>query len=151
MNLVNEVRKLSKFLDPYYMKLPNLPKGATDFIVSVAPWLALIFGVLAILGGVAAFGLFSIASPFAAVSGAGQYAFTGLIASLVILVQGVIELLAFSPLRSRRERGWNLLVCSLVLSVVSSIFYLNAYTVISSIFWALVGYYFLYQVKSYYK
>lgn len=148
---MNQARQWSKMLDTYYIKLPSLPKGATDFIVSVAPWLALIFGILAILGGVAAFGILSFVSPFAAVSGAGQYAITGLIASLVLLVQGVVELLAFSPLKARRQKGWDLLFVSLLLSVVSSIFYLNAFTVISSVFWALVGYYFLYQVKSHYK
>lgn len=148
---MNYLATLSKSLDEYYKKLPSLPKGATDFIVSIAPWLALIFGVLAILGGVAAFGILSVVSPFAAVSGAGQYAITGLVASLVLLVQGVVELLSFSPLRGRKERGWNLMFLSLVLSVVSSIFYLNVYSVISAVFWSLVGYYFLYQVKSYYK
>lgn len=151
MNLVNEVKRISKYLDPYYAKLPSLPKGATDFIVSVVPWLALIFGVLALLGGIAAFGLLSFFSPLAAVSGAGQYALTGLVASLILLLQGIIELLSFSPLRNRRESGWNLVLFALVLSVVSSIFYLNVFSVISSLFWALVGYYFLYQVKSYYK
>jgi hypothetical protein len=115
------------------------------------PWLALIFGVLALLGGIAAFGLLSFFSPLAAVSGAGQYALTGLVASLILLLQGIIELLSFSPLRNRRESGWNLVLFALVLSVVSSIFYLNVFSVISSLFWALVGYYFLYQVKSYYK
>lgn len=148
---MNYLHQLSKTLDPYFAKLPNLPKGATDLIVNFAPWLSLIFGVLAILGGVAAFGLLSVVSPFAAVSGAGQYAVTGLLASLVLLVQGVIELLAFSPLKARKQKGWNLLFISLVLSVVSSVFYLNVYSVVSSVFWALVGYYFLYQVKNHYK
>lgn len=151
MNLVDEVRRISKTLDPYYAKLPSLPKGATDFIVSVAPWLALIFGVLALLGGIGSFGLLSVLSPFAAVSGAGQLAIAGLLASVVLLVQGVVELLAFSPLKNRLQRGWNLMLCSLVLSIISSLFFLNVYSVVSTLFWALVGYYFLYQVKSYYK
>ena len=146
-----QLRSWSKMLDTYYVKLPSLPNGATDFIVSVAPWLALIFGVLAILGGIAAFGLLSVLSPFAAVAGAGQYAFSGVLASLVLLVQGVIELMSFSPLKARKERGWDLMFLSLVLGVVSSLFYLNVFTVVSSIFWSLVGYYFLYQVKSHYK
>lgn len=146
-----QTKQLTKILDQSYAKLPALPKGATDFIVSVAPWLALIFGVLAILGGVAAFGLLSVVTPFTAVAGVGAYAVTGLLGTLVLLVQGVIELLAFLPLKARKVRGWNLIFWSLILSVLSSVLYLRVFGVVSAVFWALVGYYFLYQIKSYYK
>jgi uncharacterized membrane protein HdeD (DUF308 family) len=146
-----QIKKLTKFLDVYYVKLPALPKGATDFIVSIAPWLALVFGVLAILSGVAAFGFLSVLSPFAAVAGAGQYAFTGLLAAAVLVAQGVVELLAFPSLKSRKAMGWSLMFLSLLLSVVSSIFYLSVFGVVQSLIGVLIGYYFLYQVKSYYK
>jgi hypothetical protein len=148
---MNSLNQLTKTLDEYYAKLPVLPKGVNDFIVSVAPWLALIFGVLAILSGVAAFGFLSVLSPFAAVVGAGGYAITAILSSVVLLVQGVIELLAFSPLRKRKVMGWNLMFYSLILSVVSSVVALSAFSVVSSLVGALIGYYILYQVKSYYK
>ena len=146
-----QTKNLTKFLDVYYAKLPALPKGANDFIVSIAPWLALVFGVLAILSGIAAFGFLSVLSPFAAVAGATQYAFTGLLAALVLVVQGAVELLAFPSLKSRKVRGWNLMFLSLLLSVVSSVFYLSVFGVVQSLIGLLIGYYFLYQVKSYYK
>lgn len=146
-----QTKNLTKFLDVYYAKLPALPKGATEFIVSIAPWLALVFGVLAILSGIAAFGFLSVLSPFAAVAGATQYAFTGLLAALVLVVQGAVELLAFPSLKSRKVRGWNLMFLSLLLMVVSSVFYLSVFGVVQSLIGLLIGYYFLYQVKSYYK
>jgi hypothetical protein len=146
-----QTKNLAKLLDVYYAKLPALPKGATDFLVSVAPWLALVFGVLAILSGLAAFGILSVLSPVAALGGVGQYAITGLVASVVLLVQGVIDLLAFPSLKARRVRGWNLLFWGLVLSVVSSAVSLSVGSVIGAVIGALIGYYFLYQVKSYYK
>ena len=146
-----QTKQWTKMLDESYAKLPVLPKGVNDFIVSVAPWLALILGILAILAGVAAFGFLSFLSPYAAMAGAGQYAVTGLLASLVLLVQGVIELLAFPSLKSRKVRGWNLLFWSLVLSVVSSLLSLRVFGVVEAIIGALIGYYFLYQVRTYYK
>lgn len=146
-----QTKKLTKFLDVYYAKFPALPKGATDFIVSIAPWLALIFGVLAILSGIAAFGFLSVLSPFAAVAGATQYAFTGILAALVLLVQGAVELLAFPSLKSRKVRGWNLIFLSLLLGVLSSVFYLSVFGIVQSLIGVLIGYYFLYQVRSYYK
>lgn len=146
-----QVKQWTKMLDDYYAKLPPLPKGASDFIVSVAPWLALIFGVLSVLTGIAGFGVLAVLSPFATVAGAGVYAVTGLVASLVLLVEGVVMLLAFSPLKGRHVRGWNLMFLSLVLSVLSSVVSLRVFGVVESIIGALIGYYFLYQIRSYYK
>lgn len=146
-----QTKQWTKALDDSYAKLPALPKGATDFIVNIAPWLSLIFGVLSILVGVSAFGFLAVLSPFAAVAGAGAYAITGLLSSLVLLVQGVIMIVAFPSLKKRGQRGWNLLFWSLILSVVSSVLSLSVFGIIQSVVGALIGYYFLYQMKSYYK
>ncbi len=146
-----QTKQWTKALDDSYAKLPALPKGATDFIVNIAPWLSLVFGVLSILVGVSAFGFLAVLSPFAAVAGAGAYAITGLLSSIVLLVEGVIMIVAFPSLKNRAQRGWNLLFWSLVLSVVSSVLTLNVFGVVQSVVGALIGYYFLYQMKSYYK
>jgi hypothetical protein len=146
-----QLKPLLKTLDENFAKLPVLPKNVNEFIVSVAPWLALVFGVLAILAGVAAFGVLSAFSPVAAVAGVGGYALTAILSSIVLLVQGVIELLAFPALKVRKVKGWNLMFYSLILSVVSSIVTLSVFGIVSSLVGALIGYYFLYQVKSYYK
>jgi hypothetical protein len=148
MNYLND---LTKLLDKYYQKLPAFPKDIKDFIVSVSPWLALIFGVLAIFAGINAFGALSFLSPFATIAGVRGFEFIAIISTVILLIQGVIELLAFSPLKARNVRGWNLLYYSLVLSVVSSVVTLGVYNILSSIVGALIGYYFLYQIKSYYK
>jgi hypothetical protein len=142
---------LLKTLDENYAKLPALPKGVNEFIVTVAPWLALVFGVLAVFSGLGAFGILTALAPVAAVAGAGQYAFTGLLAAVVLLVQGGIDLWAFPSLKARKVRGWNLMFYSLLLGVVSSLITLNVGSVVGALIGSLIGYYFLYQVKSYYK
>lgn len=142
---------LLKTLDENYAKLPALPKGVNEFIVSVAPWLALIFGVLAVFSGLGAFGILTALAPVAAVAGAGQYAFTGLLAAVVLLAQGAIELWAFPSLKARKVKGWNLMFYGLLLSVVSSVIALNVGSVVGALVGFLIGYYFLYQVKSYYR
>lgn len=148
MNYLNGLRKA---LDKYYVKLPAFPKGLNDFIVSVAPWLALVFGVLAVIAGISAFGALSFMSPFATIAGVRGYAFAAILSAIVLLAQGVIELLAFSPLKARKVKGWNLMFYSLILSFVSSIIALNMYAVLNALVGALIGYYILYQVKSNYK
>ena len=148
---MDSLKQLTNTLDENYKKLPALPKGVNEFIVSVAPWLALIFGVLAVVSGLGAFGLLTALSPFAMVSGAGRYAFTGLFAAVLLIVQGGIELWAFPSLKARKVRGWNLMFYSLLLSVVASAVSLSVGSVVGAVVGALIGYYFLYQVKSYYK
>lgn len=138
-------------LDGSYSKLPALPKGADEFIVSVAPWLALIFGVLSILIGISGFGLLTALSPFAAVAGASGYAVTALVSSLIVLVEGVVMLWAFPSLRKRAVKGWDLLFWVLVLGILSSIVSLSVFGIVQAVIGALIGYYFLYQIKSYYK
>lgn len=148
---MNYLHQLAKTLDQNYAKLPALPKGVNEFLVSVAPWLALVFGVLAIVAGLGAFGLLTAFAPMAAVAGASQYALAGLFAAVVLLLQGGVELLAFPSLKARKVKGWNLLYYSLLLSILSSVVGLNVGSVVGAIIGFLLGYYFLYQIKSYYK
>jgi hypothetical protein len=148
MNYLND---LAKTLDKSYAKLPALPKGARDFISQMSPWLALIFGVLAILAGITAFNSISFFSSLAVIAGASGFAFSAILSMIILVIEGVIELMAYSPLKAGKVKGWNLLYYGLILSLVSSIVYLNVSSIISSLIGALIGYYFLYQIKSYYK
>jgi hypothetical protein len=148
---MKSLNDLAKILDGYYAKLPALPKGLKDFIVSVSPWFALVFGILAVLSGIAAFGTLSFMSPFAVVAGSGRFALTAILSTVILLGQGAIELMAFSPLKTRIIRGWNLLYYSLILGFLSSVITLSVTSILNGAIGALIGYYFLYQIKSYYK
>jgi hypothetical protein len=148
MNYLND---LAKTLDKSYAKLPALPKGAKDFIAQVSPWLALIFGILAILAGISAFNTLSYVSSLAVIAGVRGFAFTAILSMIILIIEGVIELMAYSPLKAGKVKGWNLLYYGLILSLVSSIVTLSVSSIISSLIGAAIGYYFLYQIKSYYK
>lgn len=148
---MNYLNQLTKALDGYYVKFPALPKGANEFLVSVAPWLALVFGVLAVVAGLGALGILTAFAPVAVVAGASQYAFVGLFAAVFLLAQGALELLAFPSLKARKQRGWNLMFYSVVLSLLSSVISLSVSGIVFGLIGFLIGYYFLYQVKSYYK
>ena len=148
MKYLNDLRK---FLDKYYVKIPSLPKGLKDFIVAAAPWLALIFGVIAIITGIGAFGALSFISPFAAYAGVRGYALAAILSAVVLLLQGLIELIAFPSLKTKKVKGWNLMYYSLLLSVLSSLIVLSVYSVLNALIGALIGYYILYQIRTYYK
>jgi hypothetical protein len=146
-----KTKQLLKPLKDVYAKAPALPKSATDFLVSVAPWLALIFGVLAILAGIGGLGVFTAFSPLAYMyAGVGYTAFL-LVASVIGIVEGILMVLAFMPLKKRRIRGWNLLVWSEALAIVSSLVSLNVGSVVGAVIAAAIAFYILFQIEPAYK
>jgi hypothetical protein len=146
-----KTKELLKPLAQAYAKAPALPTNAKDFLVTVAPWAALIFGALVLVGSIGGLGLFTVFSPLAYLyAGAGYTTFL-LISAVVGIVEGVILLLAFIPLRKRKLRGWNLLVWSEVLAIVGSAVSLNVGSVVWAIVVAAIAFYFLFQVEAYYK
>lgn len=137
-----------KTLEEWFAKFPSLPKGATDVIVKIAPWLALIFGILGVLGAIAATGFLAVLSPLMMVGGGFGVAVGGVLGGILALVSSVLMVMAFPGLRDRRMAGWKWSFYSEVVSVVSSIIALN---VVGAAIGALIGFYILFQIKSYYK
>lgn len=135
-------------MEEWFMKLPSLPKGGRDVLAQVAPWFALIFGVLGVLAGLGGFGILTFLSPMMLV-GSGLSSTTGSLLSVAIaLVSSALMLAAFPGLKGRKMRGWNLLFWSEVVAVLSS---LVAFAVVSAVIGGVIGFYLLYQIKSYYR
>jgi hypothetical protein len=147
-----QLKPLFKTLDESYAKLPALPKKWTDLIVHCSPWLALLGAIAALL---IAFGLYqgmTYVNTFAFYAGVSSgFSIPVILAIVVLLVWAVIYFLAFSPLKARKEKGWNLILYGMLLSVLSDVVRLSIGDIIFGIVGFLIGYYFLYQVKSYYK
>ncbi|HSD98739.1 MAG TPA: hypothetical protein VLB73_03505 [Patescibacteria group bacterium] len=135
-------------MEEWFGKLPSLPKGGRDVLAQVAPWFALIFGVLGVLAGLGGLGILSVLSPMMLLgSGLGTTANT-LLSVAIALVGSVLMLVAFPGLKKRKMQGWNLLFWSEAVSFVSS---LVAFSFVGGVIGALIGFYLLYQIKSYYK
>jgi len=135
-------------MEEWFMKLPALPKGGRDVLVQVAPWIALVFGVLGVLVGLGGLGLLSVLSPLMLL-GSGVGATSGSLLSVgVSLVSSVLMLVAFPGLKQRKMQGWNLLFWSEVAAFLAS---LIALAIVGALVGAVIGFYLLYQIKSYYK
>ncbi len=134
-----------KTLEDFFKKAPALPENIREVLVKIAPWLALIFGILGILGGLAAAGL----SPVAAMAGVS----TGLnvmISAVLTIVSSVLMLMAYPKLNKRLLSGWNLLFYSEAVSFVAALVG-GPSAIIGAVIGALIGFYLLFQIKSYYK
>lgn len=137
-----------KTLEGWFAKFPPLPASIKEIIVSFAPWLALIFGVLGVIFSIAATGFLAVLSPFIALGGGLGLATGGVVGGILMLIGSVLMLLAFPGLRDRKAKGWKMAFYSEVVSIVSSVVALN---LVGAIIGALIGFYLLFQVKSYYK
>ncbi len=142
----NSIDKYIDTVEDYFKKLPQLPKGGREFIVMVLPWVALIFGILGLLGAISSLGLFSY---FSAMYWGAANSIVGLgIVSLVLgILSALLLLMAFLGLSKKQERGWKFIYYSEVVALVSSIVTVSLFGVIM----VLLGFYILYQVRSYYK
>lgn len=137
---MKELDKVIDYLAGIYKNLPPLPKGFTDFIVLVLPWITLIFGVLGVIGTLTAMGVVGL--------GGGIAATTGFSISVVVnLVANAVSLVAVPSLFSKKILGWKLLFLSELLGIVAAVFSISIFGVLFALIWI----YFLFQVKSYYK
>ncbi len=128
-----------KTMEQSFAKLPALPANVREVLVKIAPWLALVFGVLGVLASL---------SPFVALGGGVGVATEGVVGAVLALVGSVLMLMAFPGLRDRKIAGWKWSFYSELVSVVSSVVALN---LMGAIIGALIGFYLLFQIKSYYK
>lgn len=134
---------LIPMMDGWFAKAPALPTNAKEFLVKITPWIALIFGILGILAGLGAIGV----SPVV-VFGGVRNSMIVLLSGVLTLVSSVMMLMAYPKTKAHKLTGWTLLFWSAVVSFVAS---LILGSIISAIIWAVVEFYFLFQIKSYYK
>lgn len=141
-------------LEQWFSKLPALPPNAREMLVKVAPWIALVFGILGILGslggvlallGLGALG--TMALPFGGATVVGASA-VGIAVMILGLVSSVLLLMAYPGLKGLKMAGWRLAFWSEVVGLLGSLVSLN---IVGLVIGAVIGFYILFQIKSYYK
>ncbi len=132
-----------KMLEDLFAKAPALPKNIQEVLVQITPIFALIFGILGIIAGLSWFG----SAPIIAFIGV-RPGFLTLLTGVLTIAASVILLLAYSKVKARKMEGWRLLFWSEVVNLLSS---LVVGGIVSVIIGALIGFYLLFQIKSYYK
>lgn len=138
-------------MEQWFSKFPPLPKNATDVLVQVMPFIALIFGILGIVVSIGGLGILTATSPLSFLGGASTVSAygTGFIASIVYLAASVLLLAAFPGIKAKKYQGWKLLFWSEVVSLIGGVIGLSS--IVSGLIGALIGFYLLFQIKSHYK
>lgn len=162
-----KLQKLEGKLDEVFVKNApyQLPKAGKDWIVKYAPWIALIIGVIDLfaVSGLWRLGhsvnyanhlLQSLGSN--QVVPAYQLGFFWWVSLVVLAIQAIMQIAAFPGLQARKKAGWNLLFYSALLGVLTGVIYLfvdgrGVGSFIWQLIGAAIGFYFLFQIRSYYS
>lgn len=163
------VRKVEKSLGDMLKDTPKLPKNVTETLANIAPWLVLIFGVLQLAGAWALWRLMDRVQPLADLANqysqyfggetigysAGQKAVIYFSIALLV-IEAVLMLMAFSPLKERLKRGWDLVFMSSLISVAYSVLLIfidnrGFGSFLFSLIGTAVGFYILFQVRPLYS
>ncbi len=134
--------KVISTTEEWFAKLPVLPKDARELLVKIMPWVALIFGVLGVVGSLFAFGVVSGTSAIVNTGIGGGY-----VAIIIGLISAALLLAAFPGTRAHKEKGWKLLFWSEVVNTIGALLAISLFGVL----FALIGFYVIFQIKSYYK
>lgn len=134
-------------LEYYFVdKAPfQLPAGVKEWIVQYGPWITLVLLLLALPGLLLILGLSAVVAPAAVATGQGA---TLGVNAIFLIGTLVLQAVAIPALIKRKIGGWNLVFYASVLSLVSSILSVN---IISGLIGALISFYILFQIRSYYK
>ena len=106
-------------LEQTYKAAPVLPKGFIETLVNIAPWFSIIVGVISLffmvfvslIAFIGTIALMLTGNPFGAVA--------SLFSLIIGIVQAVVLVLAFKPLKKREMYGWRLMGYSNLLSAIS--------------------------------
>lgn len=151
----SSIDQFAAFLNEYMVKKAPfaLPIGAKEFIVKVAPYLIIIFAILALPLIFAAIGLSAFLTPFAMMGGYGYYGHgwgLGVIISLVVsVIVLILEVIAVPGLFKRTKKAWRLVFYASIVSFIGGILSISG--IIGAIIGAIIGWYILFQVRELYK
>jgi hypothetical protein len=142
------IAQLEAILEEYLVKKApfQIPAKGKEVIVKIAPYLIIIFAILAIPVILVGLGLSAVLAPFAILG--VQYGVTSLISAIFSLIAFVMEIVAVPGLFARTENGWRLAFYASLVSFIGS---LLSFNIIGGIIGAIIGWYILFQVKELYK
>ena len=153
-NVKNIIDQLEGLLDEYMIKKApfNLPLGVKEFIVTVSPYLVIIFAILALPMILGAIGLSTMATPLMMMGGFRQglgWGFGMIISFTASIIAVIIQLFAIQGLFKRTKKAWKLVFYASIVSLVGGI--LSVHGFIGAIIGAIIGWYIIFQVKDFYK
>jgi hypothetical protein len=142
---------LEETLNLYFgQKAPAMPANVKELLVRFAPWVTLVLLLITLPAVLIALGLGALAAPLAFLIGPGygvSYGITYTVGMVILGVSVLLEALSIPGLFKRTRQGWRFAYYATIVSVVGS---LIGFNFLSALVSAVVGFYVLFQIRSYY-
>ncbi len=135
---------LEKEIRDIFAKFPAFPESLVELLVTIAPWGALIGAIFGILGFLSLVGLGSFVSVLSIGVGAYGSTWKMWVNIIGVGIAAVLYILAFSPLRTRSKRGWDLMYYAFLLNLAISAITFQFFGLIIGF---LLGGWILFQVR----
>lgn len=163
------VRTLENKLADLYKGAPALSKNTKETLANIWPYLTAVVAVLQLWAAWALWDLINkynqvedvvtgflgnyLSDQYTLSSGEKMVIYVGV---ALLAVQAVILLLAFSPLKNRQRKGWDLVFLVSLLQIVYAVVSLFVFNhglgdFIFNLLGAAIGFYFLFQIRDQYK
>lgn len=137
--------KIENTLDLYFgKKAPAMPENIKELIVKYSPYLIIIAIILTLPSLSLAFGLRHFWGPYSYGGRAFNFSLFGLLSLFALIFEGI----AVPGLFKRTRQSWELMFYASLITLVSSLLSLNLGSLIIG---GIISFYFLFQIKSYYK
>lgn len=144
------IDKIDFYCNTYLVqKAPyTLPDNVKEIIVKYGPYASLIVLIFSLHTLFTLLGLNAVLSPFA---GYINHSFSYTIYNWFSVITMVISAIALPGLFKRSLKSWRLMFYVSLLQLVPAILTLNLSSLIVSLITITISFYFLFQIKSYYK
>ncbi|MEJ0073109.1 MAG: hypothetical protein WDN27_03460 [Candidatus Saccharibacteria bacterium] len=160
----------TKLDEIFVRKAPKLPDGGKKALVEWAPWISLIVGILTLLSawslwhwaravdGLTNY-LNTVCNAYGTTSACGvstsRYSLALWLGVIVLVIEGVLYVAAYSGLKARKKQGWNYLYYGALINVVYAIIslftdYDKVGHFIGALIGSAIGFYLLFQIRSAY-
>jgi hypothetical protein len=149
----NPIDKLIAVLEPYFTKKAPLqiPENGRKAIVEYGWIISLILGILLVPAVFVLIGLMGAVGAIATAAGV-HVGPTYWLAGLALVVQMIFLFVAVPGLKNRSyTRGWKVVFYSQLFSAAGSILHLNLGSLVGAAIGLIIGFYLLFQIKSYYR
>lgn len=142
-------------LEPMFKNAPHIPENGRKVIVDIVPWLVLIFGILGVIGLFAS-GIMALFVTLLTGGWALPFLFGSFVPMLFSGIAIVLTLMAFPGLQAKTKSGWNLVFYSTVVNAIGGIVsvfggYVYMGSLVGAIIGAIVSFWLLFEIRSYYK
>lgn len=142
---------LEDTLNLYFgQKAPAMPENVKELLVRFAPWVTLVLLLITLPAVLIALGLGALAAPLAFLIGPGygvSYGITYTVGMVILGVSVLLEALSLPGLFKRSRQGWRFAYYATIVSIVGN---LIGFNFLSALVGAVVGFYILFQIRSYY-